>query len=160
MNASGTFIAHEVLAKHDEKYMPPEVVDALKRSGRWQGRWRMIGELGQVSLCFALALSLVLAGIGPDGRAGRQFRRAQARHQFRHGPSGFHGAWRFGVLTYAFVTSDFSVTLVANHSHTLKPLVYKISGVWGNHEGSMLLWVLVLALYAAMVAGLSAAANG
>ena len=36
MNASGTFVAHEVLAKHDEKYMPPEVVDALKRSGRWQ----------------------------------------------------------------------------------------------------------------------------
>ncbi len=58
----------------------------------------------------------------------------------------------FGVLTYAFVTSDFSVALVADHSSTLKPLVYKISGVWGNHEGSMLLWVLVLAIYAAMVA--------
>jgi len=58
----------------------------------------------------------------------------------------------FGILTYAFVASDFSVTLVANHSHTLKPLIYKISGVWGNHEGSMLLWVLVLAIYAGLVA--------
>jgi len=63
-------------------------------------------------------------------------------------------ALAFGALVYAFVVSDFSVLLVADHSHTLKPLVYKISGVWGNHEGSMLLWVLVLSLYAAMVAGL------
>ena len=58
------------------------------------------------------------------------------------------------MLTWAFVTSDFSVQLVADHSSTLKPLVYKISGVWGNHEGSMLLWVLVLALYAGLVAAL------
>src|SRR3954470_24534834 len=58
----------------------------------------------------------------------------------------------FVTLVYAFVTSDFSVALVAEHSHPPKPLVYKISGVWGNHEGSMLLWVLVLALYAALVA--------
>ena len=47
-----------------------------------------------------------------------------------------------------------SVAAAANNSHTLKPLIYKISGVWGNHEGSMLLWVLVLAIYAALVAGL------
>jgi cytochrome c-type biogenesis protein CcmF len=61
-------------------------------------------------------------------------------------------ALAFGTLTYGFVTSDFSIATVANNSHTLKPLVYKISGVWGNHEGSMLLWVLVLALYAGLVA--------
>jgi cytochrome c-type biogenesis protein CcmF len=58
----------------------------------------------------------------------------------------------FGCLTYAFVTSDFSVQVVAANSHTLKPLLYKISGVWGNHEGSMLLWVLILALFGAAVA--------
>ena len=58
-------------------------------------------------------------------------------------------ALAFGTLVYAFVTSDFSVALVANNSHTLKPLLYKITGVWGNHEGSMLLWVLVLSVYAA-----------
>ena len=63
-------------------------------------------------------------------------------------------ALAFGTLTYAFIVSDFSILDVASNSNTLKPLVYKISGVWGNHEGSMLLWVLVLALYAAMVAGL------
>jgi cytochrome c-type biogenesis protein CcmF len=112
----------------------------------------VIGELGQVSLCFALALSLVLAASGLMGAA------APASVARRVATSSAMGmlvfvALAFGVLTYAFVTSDFSVALVANHSHTLKPLVYKISGVWGNHEGSMLLWVLVLALYAAMVAG-------
>ena len=63
-------------------------------------------------------------------------------------------ALAFGTLTYAFVTSDFSIADVANNSHTLKPLIYKISGVWGNHEGSMLLWVLVLSLYAGLVSAL------
>jgi cytochrome c-type biogenesis protein CcmF len=50
---------------------------------------------------------------------------------------------------HAFVTSDFTVRLVALNSHSLKPMIYKISGVWGNHEGSMLLWVLILALFGA-----------
>jgi len=50
---------------------------------------------------------------------------------------------------HAFITSDFPVRLVALNSHSLKPMIYKISGVWGNHEGSMLLWVLILALFGA-----------
>jgi len=58
----------------------------------------------------------------------------------------------FGVLTYAYVTSDFSVLNVAQNSHSAKPFLYKISGVWGNHEGSMLLWVLILALFGFAVA--------
>ena len=58
----------------------------------------------------------------------------------------------FGALTYAFVTSDFSLSLVVLNSHTLKPMLYKISGVWGNHEGSLLLWVLILALFGACAA--------
>jgi cytochrome c-type biogenesis protein CcmF len=58
----------------------------------------------------------------------------------------------FLSLTYAYVTSDFSVSLVAKNSHSLKPLIYKISGVWGNHEGSLLLWVLILTFYTAAVA--------
>ena len=58
----------------------------------------------------------------------------------------------FAALTVAFVTSDFSVLLVYENSHTAKPLIYKISGVWGNHEGSMLLWVLILALFGAAAA--------
>jgi cytochrome c-type biogenesis protein CcmF len=58
----------------------------------------------------------------------------------------------FAALTHAYVTSDFSVMNVIENSHSAKPLLYKISGVWGNHEGSMLLWVLILALYGAAVA--------
>lgn len=58
----------------------------------------------------------------------------------------------FACLTWAFVTSDFSVELVFANSHTDKPMLYKISGVWGNHEGSMLLWVTILALFGASAA--------
>ena len=58
----------------------------------------------------------------------------------------------FLSLVYAYITSDFSVSLVAKNSHSLKPLIYKISGVWGNHEGSLLLWVLILTFYSAAVA--------
>ena len=58
----------------------------------------------------------------------------------------------FVTLTIAFLGSDFSLKIVVNNSHTLKPLLYKISGVWGNHEGSMLLWVLILAIYGGAIA--------
>jgi len=61
-------------------------------------------------------------------------------------------ALSFIALTIAFVTSDFSLSLVTNNSHTLKPMLYKISGVWGNHEGSLLLWVLILTLFGASAA--------
>ena len=53
----------------------------------------------------------------------------------------------FLALTWAFVTSDFSLQLVVQNSHTAKPMLYKITGVWGNHEGSMLLWVLIVTLF-------------
>ena len=58
----------------------------------------------------------------------------------------------FAALTYSFVVSDFSVRLVYANSHTDKPLLYKVTGVWANHEGSMLLWNLILALFGAAVA--------
>ncbi|WP_445501813.1 heme lyase CcmF/NrfE family subunit [Microvirga sp. G4-2] len=58
----------------------------------------------------------------------------------------------FLALTVAYVTSDFSVLNVVENSHSAKPLIYKLSGVWGNHEGSMLLWILILALFGAVVA--------
>ncbi|HMB11303.1 heme lyase CcmF/NrfE family subunit [Saliniramus sp.] len=57
----------------------------------------------------------------------------------------------FGVLTYAYVTSDFSLTNVYANSHSQKPMIYKITGVWGNHEGSMLLWIVILTLFGALV---------
>ncbi len=105
----------------------------------------MTGELGQLALCFALALSLVMA---VSGLIGTRVEANAARRVATSSALGFlvFIVLAFAALTYAFVVSDFSVALVAGHSHTLKPLVYKISGVWGNHEGSMLLWVLVLAL--------------
>ena len=55
----------------------------------------------------------------------------------------------FAALMYAFVVSDFSLRLVVANSHSDKPMLYKISGVWGNHEGSMLLWLLILVLFGA-----------
>jgi cytochrome c-type biogenesis protein CcmF len=53
----------------------------------------------------------------------------------------------FIALVYAFISSDFSVASVVNYSHSNKPLIYKISAAWGNHEGSMLLWLVVLAIF-------------
>ena len=111
----------------------------------------MTGELGQLALCFALALSLVMTVSGLIGGRAHAVLARQIAHGATMGLLVFV-ALAFGTLVYAFVTSDFSLQLVASNSHTLKPLVYKISGVWGNHEGSMLLWVLVLALYAGVVA--------
>ena len=58
----------------------------------------------------------------------------------------------FFLLMYSHIVSDFSVLNVFQNSHTTKPLIYKISGVWGNHEGSMILWVLILALFGFAVA--------
>ena len=58
----------------------------------------------------------------------------------------------FAALVMLHVTSDFSVVNVFENSHSMKPLIYKITGVWGNHEGSMLLWVSILALFGGLVA--------
>jgi cytochrome c-type biogenesis protein CcmF len=111
----------------------------------------MTGELGQLALSFALALALVMTVAGLAGaRDGAEPARAVALGA----ASGLFVfvALAFGALTYASIVSDFSLLNVAENSHTLKPLIYKISGVWGNHEGSMLLWVLVLAIYSAAIA--------
>jgi cytochrome c-type biogenesis protein CcmF len=111
----------------------------------------MTGEIGQLALCLALALSLVLAASGMAGaRAGASG--AQAIATSTAGGLLVFIALAFGSLTYGAIVSDFSILNVAENSHTLKPLLYKISGVWGNHEGSMLLWVLVLAIYCAAIA--------
>jgi cytochrome c-type biogenesis protein CcmF len=61
-------------------------------------------------------------------------------------------ALSFLALTVCYVTSDFSVATVYENSHSMMPLVYKLTSVWGNHEGSMLLWVLILSLFGALVA--------
>ena len=61
-------------------------------------------------------------------------------------------ALSFAALVYAFATSDFSLAVVAENSHSSKEMLYKITGTWGNHEGSMLLWVFILTLFGALVA--------
>ena len=111
----------------------------------------MTGEIGLLALCLALALALVQA---MTGLAGTRPTAALARGVATTSALGLlvFVALSFGALTYASVTDDFSILNVAQNSHTLKPLIYKISGVWGNHEGSMMLWVLVLALYSGAVA--------
>ena len=116
----------------------------------------MLGELGQLALCFALGLSLVMAVAGLLGAGADAPNSELARSIASASTMGMmvFVVLAFGVLLTAFVTSDFSIAAVANNSHTLKPLIYKITGVWGNHEGSMLLWVLVLSLYAGAVAAM------
>jgi cytochrome c-type biogenesis protein CcmF len=115
----------------------------------------MIAELGHYALVLALGLALVQASVPIWGaRTGDPGLMAvgtsTALAQF-----GFVAA-SFAALTWCHVVSDFSLATVFENSHSAKPLVYKISGVWGNHEGSMLLWVLILALFGALVAAFGA----
>jgi cytochrome c-type biogenesis protein CcmF len=111
----------------------------------------MTGELGQLALCLALALSLVQAFAGFSGAA-RGNVRVMAMGRGAALGSFVFIALAFFTLMFAYVVSDFSVWAVAENSHTAKPLIYKISGVWGNHEGSMILWLLILGIYSAAIA--------
>ena len=111
----------------------------------------MIVELGHFALILAFGLS-ILQTVVPLYGAHRGWADWMAAANPMAGLQFVLIALSFGALTYAFVTSDFSVLLVINNSHSLKPLLYKISGVWGNHEGSLLLWVLILSLFGACAA--------
>ncbi|MDF0601344.1 heme lyase CcmF/NrfE family subunit [Psychromarinibacter sp. C21-152] len=111
----------------------------------------MIVELGHFALILAFAVSMVQA-IVPMIGAHRGWRGWMAVAEPAASAQFFLVALSFLALTYAFVTSDFSLRLVVANSHTDKPMLYKISGVWGNHEGSMLLWVLILTLFGACAA--------
>ena len=155
LDAPGQMRADTILAKHDERYMPREVVDALKKQGRWQegndGGQPMIVEIGHFALVLALAAALAQtvvpfwgARVGDVGLmdVGRNAALIQLALI----------AIAFAALVNAHLTSDFSVLNVAENSHSAMPAIYKISGVWGNHEGSMLLWVLILAIFGALVA--------
>src|SRR6476660_837109 len=111
----------------------------------------MIAEFGHYALVLALALALVQASVPMGGaRTNDPVLMAVA------GPTAVAQfcfiAIAFAAMTVCYVRSDFSVINVFENSHSAKPLIYKISGVWGNHEGSMLLWVLILSLFGALVA--------
>ncbi|MFK0163660.1 heme lyase CcmF/NrfE family subunit [Rhizobium sp. NPDC090279] len=111
----------------------------------------MIIELGHYALVLALATALIVSILPVVGA-----RRSDVS-MMDIAPIGsivmfLLVAFSFAVLTYAYVASDFSVLNVWANSHSLMPLIFKISGVWGNHEGSMMLWLLILALFSALVA--------
>jgi cytochrome c-type biogenesis protein CcmF len=111
----------------------------------------MIVEIGHFALILALAVALIQAAAPAWGMRSHDLRVMALAE-----PAALMQLSlllvSFLALTFAYVTSDFSVENVWANSHSAKPLVYRISGVWGNHEGSMLLWVLILALFGASVA--------
>src|SRR5690242_8441293 len=111
----------------------------------------MIPELGHYALVLALALGVIQSiapVIGARTRDGALMRLADSTALMQF----VFVALSFGALATCFMTSDFSVALVFENSHSQMPLIYKFSSMWGNHEGSMLLWVFILAIFGALVA--------
>lgn len=111
----------------------------------------MIPEIGHFALILALAVALLQGSVPMIGAAvGNHAFMATAR------PAAVMQlllvATAFFSLMYAYVVSDFTVVNVVENSHSAKPLLYKITGAWGNHEGSMILWILMLAAFGATVA--------
>ena len=106
----------------------------------------MIAEIGLFALILALFVAAVQASVPLIGAA-----RGDAAWMSLDRPAAFAQfclvAISFGCLVWLHVTSDFSVLNVVQNSHTDKPLLYKVTGVWGNHEGSMMLWIFILVLY-------------
>ncbi len=111
----------------------------------------MITELGHFALILAVMVAVVQMTLPAWGAYRRDTRLMSIAE-----PAALSQltllTFAFLALMHAYVTSDFSVANVAENSHSTKPLLYKISGVWGNHEGSMLLWVLILAIFGGAVA--------
>ena len=111
----------------------------------------MIPELGHYALVLALALGLIqsvapVIGARSHDAALMRLADSTALMQF------VFVTLSFGALAVCYVNSDFSVQTVFENSHSQMPVIYKFSSVWGNHEGSMLLWVFILSLFGALVA--------
>ena len=114
----------------------------------------MFVEIGSFALILALAFSIAQLILSATARVRRSTTLAAAGEGAA--VAAFLGvATAFAVLMHAFVVSDFSVANVAANSHTEKPLLYKVAGTWGSHEGSILLWCLALTGYGAAAALLS-----
>jgi cytochrome c-type biogenesis protein CcmF len=111
----------------------------------------MIPELGHFSLILALLLASVLATLPIVGAQRRVAAWMALARPLAAGQFVFV-AFAFGCLAYSFVTSDFSVVNVATNSNTQLPLHYRFAATWGSHEGSILLWVLMLAAWSLAVA--------
>lgn len=109
----------------------------------------MITELGHFALILAFMVAIVQTVVPMIG-AQKRWSSWMAVADPAASAQFVLTAVSFAALTWAFVTSDFSLNLVVANSHSAKPMLYKITGVWGNHEGSMLLWVLIVTLFGAM----------
>ena len=116
----------------------------------------MIPELGHLALILALCLALAQAGFG---LAGAHWRRADWMAVVRPAVAGqlVFLALAFGCLVSAFLKHDFSVAYVAQNSNSALPAYYRVAAVWGAHEGSLLLWIVVLAVWSLAVAAFSRA---
>ena len=114
----------------------------------------MMAELGLVALWLCAALALMQTVCGALAARGNQAEGIVALVRPSAILQGALALISFAALLYLFAITDLSVKLVASHSHAAKPFIYKLSGTWGNHEGSMLLWVTVLALAGALIARL------
>src|SRR5499427_10168671 len=111
----------------------------------------MIAELGHYALVLALGLALVQSVVPIIGVRARDAVLMGVAEPTALAQFGFV-AFSFGALVACYVTSDFSVATVFENSHSAMPLIYKFTSVWGNHEGSMLLWVLILSVFGSLVA--------
>lgn len=111
----------------------------------------MIAELGQLALVLALLMSILLAVYPLWGAAIQDERMIHLAKPFAFGMFLFT-LLSYIALTHAFVTDDFTVKYVANHSNSMLPIYYKYTAVWGGHEGSFLLWMLMLAGWTCAVA--------
>jgi cytochrome c-type biogenesis protein CcmF len=111
----------------------------------------MIAEGGLAALWLAAAFALIQLVLACSGARSNSAELMLAARKIAVA-QGALATLSFGLLILLFVRSDMSVLLVATNSHSMKPLIYKIAGAWGNHEGSMLLWVTVLGIAGACVA--------
>ncbi|NBW09028.1 MAG: heme lyase CcmF/NrfE family subunit [Caulobacteraceae bacterium] len=119
----------------------------------------MISEFGAYALILALVLAVLQTVMAAAGRIRRSPVLAGAA-QGAAIASACAVALAFAALIFAFVTSDFSVANVANNSHTDKPMLYKVAGAWGSHEGSLVLWCLVMTGFGAALARSRGGAGG
>jgi len=106
----------------------------------------MIPEIGQLALALALCLALAQASLGLAGAARGNGVWMGAVRPAAQGQFVFV-AIAFGCLTYSFVANDFTVAYVASNSNSALPVAYRVTGVWGGHEGSILLWTLILGVW-------------
>jgi cytochrome c-type biogenesis protein CcmF len=111
----------------------------------------MVAELGHYALMLALGLALIQGSMPIVGTRSGDVVLASMASPIALAQFAFV-AVAFGALAVCYVTSDFSVLNVYENSNSAMPLVYRLTSIWGNHEGSMMLWVFILALFGALVA--------